>query len=276
MPARIKRQTHGVRHSHRVLRVRDSSVQQNAVRAEFHSVHDVAGRTNASVNDHRILRTSALFGKLETINHHAYRRWICNTTAAANRTAGGHDAGSARITKPRRNDRIITRIAEHCETVLHQLLACFERSYGVRQQRGSVAKHFQLDPTSTRISKLFEYFATKPGNAHRIIRCEAAGGVWQNRQALQRQKIQDRSPLGINKALAAHGHRDAIGSGRLNRGLHRCIVPVLAGADHQSTVQSETSDAERRQGRAHWRGSSIDGWLMGTHEIFSVSRLQQG
>jgi hypothetical protein len=166
----------------------------------------------------------------------------------ADRAARGHHAGGAGIAQAHRHDRVVARVAQHLEAILHQFTACLERAHGIGQERGAVAEHLELHPARSGVAQLFQQFAAQACDADGIVRTEAAGGVGQDGVPVGLERIEQRAAARIDQALTPHGDGDGAAAARLEGSVHRGVVRVLAGAGHEPTAERERTDGEGRKG----------------------------
>ena len=78
-----------------------------------------------------------------------------------------------------RQYRIVGRVNEHREPVLHELFGRLERVDGVGQERSLVGEAFELHPVRAGVLQVGEQFASEPGVANRVVGAEATGRVRQ-------------------------------------------------------------------------------------------------
>ena len=147
------------------------------------------------------------------------------------------------LLQPPGHHRIVGRVAQHLEAVGHQLFGRFERGHRVGQQRLLVAQHFELDPVGAGVLQAQQDLAAQAGHADRVVGRETAGRVRQQGVAAGVDEVEQVVALGVDQPLAAHGHRDALGAGHLQRLAHLRVVGVLAGADDQPAAKAVSADS---------------------------------
>ena len=162
----------------------------------------------------------------------------------ADRRSRGHDARRARFLDLRRHDRVVAGVAQDLEAVLNELARRFERADGVGQQRLLIVEHFELDPVLAGVVQLVQQFPAQAGDAHRVLRGEAACGVGQDRIPVGVDEVQERLAFLVDEAFAADGDGDNLGPRSVQAGLHRGVIGVLAGADDQAGLPGPAGEGQ--------------------------------
>ena len=137
---------HGMGHPQRIAGMRDARVQQHSVATQLHRHRHVAGRADAGIDDNRIIRIALL----QILQNDAQIIGVENALAAADGTAGRHDADCSRRLQMASHDRIIAGVDQNLKAVLDELLRGLERGHRIGQQRLDIAQALQFDPVGAR------------------------------------------------------------------------------------------------------------------------------
>src|SRR5579884_3454862 len=232
---------HGVSHPQRITRMSDAGVQQHAVATQLHRHVDIAGRADTGIDDYRIIRIAIL----QILQDDADIIGVENALAAADGTAGRHDANCARRLQMTRHDRIVASVDEDLKPVLDELFGGLERGDWIGQQGLHVAETLQLDPVGTAIAKIAQQLAGQPSMANGVLGAEAASRVRQDGVALQIEIIENVAALLVHQAFAAHGHRRYFAAAGRQAVAHQLITCVLAGAGDEPAAEGKLADDQR-------------------------------
>ena len=78
-----------------------------------------------------------------------------------------------------------------------------------------------------------------------FLRAEASCGVGQDDVLVEIEKLEQASPLLINKPLAPHRDGDDLAAAGVQRLLHQLVIRVLSGADEEAIADFEFFDFQR-------------------------------
>ena len=99
-----------------------------------------------------------------------------------------------------------------------------------------------------------ENLATEACDANRVLRREAARGVWKDGVAREIEVIEERTALRVDQAFASNRDGDDIATACVKRVLHRVVVGILSRADHEATLEDEVADPKRGESEGVGRG----------------------
>ena len=170
---------------------------------------------------------------------------IQHSLAAANRAPRRHDRRRAGSLQPAGSDRVVRAVAQDLEAIVNQLAAGLHSRHRVRQKGLAVGQNLQLHPVRAGILQPQQNLATQPRGSHGVIGGKAPRRVWQDREPIEVDEIQNIPPVCIDEAFAAHGHGNHVGTAGLKTGLHLFERVVLASADNQTRLQFVTADTQR-------------------------------
>ena len=132
-----RREAHGARHRHGILRAGNRGVHQHGVRPQLHRERRVGGGADAGVDDHGHL--GELADDPEVVR-------VLDAEARADRRAERHHGRGACVFELAAHDRIVGRVGQHDEAFLHQRRGGFEQRLVVGEERPLVADDLELDP----------------------------------------------------------------------------------------------------------------------------------
>ena len=157
---------------------------------------------------------------------------VADAHAAADRRAERHHRRAAGVLQAPREDRVVVRVGQHGEALVHQLLGRLEQLGRVGQQRAVVADHLELDPVG--LERLARQLRGRDGLARRV----AAGGVGQQ----------------LDAGLVEHLDDRAAGAGSTRRSATVASSVPLASIASASASSARKPPVPRMQARAEARG----------------------
>ena len=92
-----------------------------------------------------------------------------------------------------------------------------------------------------------------------ILGAEATGGVGQDRQLVQIEKVENIAAAGVDEPFAADRHSGDFAGARLHALVHEFVCRVFAGAGEKPRGEGELADPEWRFGAAADERDNLDG-----------------
>ena len=239
-PSGLHRQPHGAGHAQRIGCAGDSGVEQDAVAAQLHGDHDIAGRADTRVHDHGI---EWIVG-LEVLEDDPDVVGVQDPLTAADRAAGRHDRRGPGLLEPAGHHRVVAGVAKDLEAFGNQDASRLERGDRVGQERPGVCQDFELDPVGAGIAQALQQLAAQPGGPQGLLGREAAGGIGQDRVPLRIEIIKQVPSLAVEQPLPADRDGDHLGTTGRQAVAHQLQRRVLSGADEEPAVDVVRSRSE--------------------------------
>src|SRR5438067_2853642 len=165
---------HRLGHQDRVPGARDGGVHEHGVAAELERLGGMRRRADAGVDDHR--HPALLDDDAEVVG-------VPDAEPRADRRGERHDGGAAEVLEALAGDRVVRDVGQDLEALLQEHARRLDRRRDVGEERPFVADHLELherpDPR----------LAGEPAGADRVLRRVAAGGVGEDREAVEGQVI---------------------------------------------------------------------------------------
>src|SRR5512143_1702417 len=218
---------HRLRHRDRVPCPGNGRIQQNGVTSQFHGQRDIRCGADAGIHDdgdfHRLHNDPDIIG-------------VPDAETGPYRRSERHDRRAAYVHELFRHDRIVARVGQDNEPLLHQHLRSLERGLVVREEGLLVADHFELhelrDPGLRR----------KHGCADGVFCRIAAGGIRKNLVLLRVDVIEQVLLALVDDVYPPDRHGHHVGARHLD-GLFRFReVLVLSRAHPEAGVKFDACD----------------------------------
>ena len=240
--AGFHREPHRVGHLQGVFGAGDPGVEQDAVASQFHRQRDVGRRADAGVDDDGVVRVVPL----EVFEDDPDVVRVQDPLARTDRTPGGHHAGGAGGFEVASHHRVVAGVNQDVKPLGDENLGRLQGGHRVGQQGSSIGENLQLDPVGARVVQAREEFAAETGGPEGVLGGEAAGGVGQDRIAVEVEKVDQAPPLLVGQAFAADGDGDDLGAAGRQAVAHQLQGRVLAGADQEATGESVRTNLKLR------------------------------
>src|SRR6185437_15418641 len=146
------------------------------------------------------------------------------------------------IFQPKSGDQVVIGVGQYRKALLDERASRAEQPLGIGEQGLPITNDLELD-------ELVESgLPGQPGVTHRLVGRVAAGSVGQEEVFLAGEVVQHPFFFGSVEVYPADRYRDDLGAGRFDGPGHDPVVPVLAGAHHQTRTERASAYGEWKVG----------------------------